>query len=61
MVICSFEGIDFIIDKSIFLRNMQIFKKKSTMYRGKYILQNLISSVSLRLKKERTKIWKNSI
>ena len=49
MVLSSFDGIDFFIDKPIFLQNMRIFKKKSSKYRRKSNLQNLVSSTHLRL------------
>ena len=38
-----------------FLQNMRIFKKKSVTYMGKSIIQNLVSSITLRLLNYRRK------
>ena len=47
----SFEIINFLRGKLIFLRNMRIFKKKIAMNIRKFIFQNLMSSTLLRLRK----------
>ena len=43
-------GIDFLQDKLSFLRNIQIFKKNSMKYCGKYILSDLMCSIPVRLR-----------
>ena len=49
----SFEIIDFFRVEPNSSRNMRIFKKNSAMNMGKSIFQNLMSSILLRLNKQK--------